>query len=68
LLTDIWMLHDWVVPGMECSWGTFSAECPELGGRTGGTAYDKAAPATALPGSGTATPPPTTKSATTKKR
>ncbi|HZQ85991.1 MAG TPA: hypothetical protein VFA83_14175 [Acidimicrobiales bacterium] len=39
-LTDIWMLHDWVVPGFECSWGVFASECPELGGRTGGTAYD----------------------------
>jgi hypothetical protein len=39
-LTDIWMLHDWVVPGFECSWGTFAAECPELGGRIGGTAWD----------------------------
>jgi hypothetical protein len=39
-LTDIWMLHDWVVPGFECSWGVFAAECPELGGRVGGTAYD----------------------------
>jgi hypothetical protein len=34
-LTDIWMLHDWVVPGWECSWGVFAAECPELGGKTG---------------------------------
>jgi hypothetical protein len=39
-LQDIWMLHDWVVPGFECSWGVFAAECPELGGRTGGTAWD----------------------------
>lgn len=39
-LTDIWMLHDWVAPGWECSWGVFAAECPELGGRTGGTAFD----------------------------
>ena len=39
-LTDIWMLHDWVVPGFECSWGVFAAECPELGGRIGGTAWD----------------------------
>ena len=39
-LTDVWMLHDWVVPGFECSWGVFAAECPELGGRTGGTAWD----------------------------
>jgi hypothetical protein len=34
-LTDIWMLHDWVVPGWECSWGVFASECPELGGKTG---------------------------------
>jgi hypothetical protein len=39
-LTDVWMLHDWVVPGFECSWGIFAPECPELGGRTGGTAWD----------------------------
>jgi hypothetical protein len=39
-LTDVWMLHDWVVPGFECSWGVFAAECPELGGRLGGTAWD----------------------------
>jgi hypothetical protein len=34
-LTDIWMLHDWIVPGWECSWGVFASECPELGGKTG---------------------------------
>jgi hypothetical protein len=39
-LTDIWMLHDWVVPGFECSWGVFASECPELGGRIGGTPWD----------------------------
>src|SRR5690242_180012 len=38
LLIDIWMLHAWVVPGFECTWGVFSGECPELGGRIGGTA------------------------------
>jgi hypothetical protein len=38
-LTDIWMLHDWVAPGWECSWGAFAAECPELGGRIGRTAW-----------------------------
>lgn len=38
-LTNIWMLHDWVVPGFECSWGVFAAECPELGGRIGGSAW-----------------------------
>jgi hypothetical protein len=40
LLTDIWMVHAWVVPGITCKWGTFSGECPELGGRLGGTATD----------------------------
>ncbi len=44
LLIDIWMLHAWVVPGWECSWGVFSGECPELGGRIGGTAFDPPAP------------------------
>jgi hypothetical protein len=39
-LDSVWMLHDWVVPGWECSWGAFAGECPELGGRTGGTAWD----------------------------
>jgi len=34
-LTDIWMLHDWVVPGWACSWGVFAPECPELGGTAG---------------------------------
>jgi hypothetical protein len=38
-LTDIWMLHDWVVPGWECSWGVFAPECPELGGRIGADAW-----------------------------
>jgi hypothetical protein len=49
-LTDVWMLHDWVVPGWECSWGVFAAECPELGGRTGGTAWDPPAPPGQAPG------------------
>ena len=44
LLIDVWMLHAWVVPGFECSWGVFSGECPELGGRIAGTAYDPPAP------------------------
>jgi len=44
-LTDVWMLHDWVVPGWECSWGVFAAECPELGGRLGGTPFDVPDPA-----------------------
>ena len=38
------MVHDWVVPGWECSWGVFAGECPELGGRVGGTAFDKPDP------------------------
>jgi hypothetical protein len=46
-LQDIWMVHDWVVPGFECSWGVFAGECPELGGRTGGTAWDEPKPRTA---------------------
>ena len=44
-LTDIWMVHDWVVPGWECGWGVFAGECPELGGRVGGTVFDKPDPA-----------------------
>jgi hypothetical protein len=40
LLTDIWMVHSWIVPGVACDWGVFSGECPELGGRLGGTATD----------------------------
>jgi hypothetical protein len=40
LLIDIWMMHAWVVPGFECSWGVFSGECPELGGRLGGNAWE----------------------------
>lgn len=40
LLIDVWMMHAWVVPGFECSWGVFSGECPELGGRLGGTAWE----------------------------
>jgi hypothetical protein len=43
-LDDIWMVHDWIVPGWECSWGVFAGECPELGGRTGGTAFDEPDP------------------------
>ena len=34
-LEDVWMVHDWIVPGWACSWGVFAAECPELGGREG---------------------------------
>ena len=40
-LTNVWMVHDWVVSGFECSWGVFASECPELGGRAGGTAWDQ---------------------------
>jgi hypothetical protein len=50
VLTDVWMLHDWVVPGFECSWGVFAPECPELGGRVGGTAWDAPAPGQQLGG------------------
>jgi len=39
LLTDIWMVHAWVVQGVSCDWGMFSGECPDLGGQIGGTAY-----------------------------
>src|SRR4051794_39315602 len=46
-LGDIWMVHDWVVPGWECGWGVFAGECPELGGRVGGTVFDKPDPRTA---------------------
>ena len=38
-LQNIWMLHDWVVPGFECSWGVFAPECPELGGRMAQSAW-----------------------------
>jgi hypothetical protein len=38
-LPDIWMLHDWIVPGWECSWGVFAPECPELGGKPGTDAF-----------------------------
>ena len=41
ILKDIWMLHDWTVPGWECTWGTFSGECPELGGVAGKSAWAK---------------------------
>lgn len=43
-LKDIWMVHDWIVPGFDCSWGVFAGECPEMGGRVGGTAWDAPAP------------------------
>jgi len=38
------MVHDWVVPGWECGWGVFAGECPELGGRIGGSVFDKPDP------------------------
>jgi hypothetical protein len=38
-LADVWMMHDWVVPGWECSWGVFAPECAELGGRVGADAW-----------------------------
>jgi hypothetical protein len=44
LLIDVWMLHAWIVPGFECSWGTFSGECPELGGRLCGNAWESPDP------------------------
>jgi hypothetical protein len=47
VLKDVWMLHDWIVPGMECGWGVFAPECPELGGRVGGTAWDAPDPKSA---------------------
>lgn len=50
LLLDIWMLHAWAVPGFECSWGVFSGECPELGGRLGGTAWETPEVTKAQPG------------------
>lgn len=50
LLPDLWMVHNWVVPGWECSWGVFAPECPELGGRVGGTAFDPPAPGQAPEG------------------
>jgi hypothetical protein len=38
LLTDVWMVHAWVVPDISCDWGVFSGECPNLGGSLGGNA------------------------------
>lgn len=46
-LLDVYMLHAWVVPGFECDWGVFSGECPELGGRLGGTAWENPEPSAA---------------------
>ena len=38
-LKGVYMVHDWVVPGWECSWGAFAGECPELGGTVGQNAF-----------------------------
>ena len=38
-LADVWMVHAWVAPGWECSWGVFAGECPELGGKLGASAF-----------------------------
>ena len=27
-LANVWMVHDWVVPGFECSWGVFAGGVP----------------------------------------
>ena len=35
------MVHDWVAPGWDCSWGVFAAECPELGGTIGGSPFSE---------------------------
>jgi hypothetical protein len=40
LLTDVWMVHAWVVPGISCAWGMFSGECTDLGGLLAGNAYE----------------------------
>jgi hypothetical protein len=40
LLTDVWMLHAWVVPGFSCTWGVFSGECPALGGQLCGNSNE----------------------------
>ena len=34
-LKDIWMVHDWVAPGWDCSWGVFAAECPSWAAPSG---------------------------------
>lgn len=38
-LEGVYMVHNWVVPGWECSWGVFAGECPELGGTVGKNAF-----------------------------
>jgi hypothetical protein len=39
LMANVWMVHAWVAPGWECSWGVFAGECPELGGTIGANAF-----------------------------
>jgi len=34
-LNSLWMMHAWVADGWPSSWGVFSAEHPDLGGRVG---------------------------------
>jgi hypothetical protein len=34
-LSSLWMMHAWVADGWPSSWGVFSAEHPDLGGRIG---------------------------------
>ncbi|MGZ8766618.1 MAG: hypothetical protein ACXW2C_13100, partial [Acidimicrobiia bacterium] len=38
-LKGVYMVHNWIVPGWECSWGVFAGECPELGGKVGKDAW-----------------------------
>ena len=38
-LKGVYMVHDWIVPGWECTWGVFAGECPELGGTPGKDAW-----------------------------
>jgi hypothetical protein len=38
-LKGVYMMHDWIVPGWECTWGVFAGECPELGGKLGKDAW-----------------------------
>ncbi len=38
-LKGVYMVHNWVVPRWECSWGAFAGECPELGGSPGKDAF-----------------------------
>ena len=34
-LHNLWMNHTWVADGWQSSWGLFSAENPDLGGKIG---------------------------------